>query len=256
MVDPFDPELVDGGNSYASKPSGRGVGLYFALWVDLESLLNPETGFVVNVSEIDKLIRSRVVPIFSERIQQLFALRKTPMISDLVSLLKKCWIMVQEGFSGLQLKRLQLELNPFRQIVIHSEDTDMIKFCEKFEFAAMHRLWNDTFDDAANFEAFGKCANPAGHGHNYILEVLVQSSVKDISPGWLSDYQRVVKENFVDLVDHKNLNMDVPELEKINPTVENLARFAWEKLADKFNQCTLCSIKIWENDRTYCVYCE
>ncbi|MHC5144481.1 MAG: 6-carboxytetrahydropterin synthase, partial [Planctomycetota bacterium] len=47
---------------------------------------------------------------------------------------------------------------------------------EKFEFSAMHQLWNNKFDEAKNCEVFGKCANPAGHGHNYILEVSVEKA--------------------------------------------------------------------------------
>ena len=129
-------------------------------------------------------------------------------------------------------------------------------YSEKFEFSAMHQLWNNKFDDTQNYEMFGKCANPAGHGHNYILEVKVTRPINLEDEHWIIEYQNVVKEIFVDIVDHKNLNMDVAGFENLNPTVENLARFAWESLADKFNRCKLCSITIWENDRTYCTYSE
>jgi 6-pyruvoyltetrahydropterin/6-carboxytetrahydropterin synthase len=118
----------------------------------------------------------------------------------------------------------------------------------------MHQLWNDQFDDAQNYRMFGKCANPAGHGHNYILEVRVTRAIASEDDSWLGEYQKVVKDNFVDVVDHKNLNIEVKGLENINPTVENLALFAWETLADKFNRCKLDSITMWENDRTYCTY--
>ena len=47
----------------------------------------------------------------------------------------------------------------------------MYYFSEKFEFAATHTLWNEKLSEEENFDAFGKCANPAGHGHNYIVEV-------------------------------------------------------------------------------------
>ena len=253
-IDPFDAELAQGHNSYASKPAGRGVGLFFSLWVDLESELDPKTGFVVNVSEIDKQIRAKVVPVFKQMVQASFAVKETPRLWNMVCLLRRCWPVIQAGFADKQLKQLKLELNPFRQITIDSEDAEMFTFSEKFEFAAMHRLWNDAFDEATNYEKFGKCANPAGHGHNYVLEVQVQSTIEDVQAGWLSDYQQVIENEFLELVDHKNLNIDVPEFETLNPTVENLSLFAWEKLEGKFKNSKLGKVTVWENDRTYCSY--
>ena len=253
-VDPFLEEQVLGYNSYACKPCGDGLSFYFALWVDLESELNPDTGFVVNVSEIDKLIREKVIPKITRWVQAFFVNRKTPTLWDTVAMLGRCRTVIEAGFPEKNLKQLRLELNPFRQITITSEDVEMFTFSEKFEFAAMHRLWNERFDENKNFELFGKCANPAGHGHNYVLEVQVQSAIEHVEPGWICDYQQVVKERFLDLVDHKNLNVDVPGFEKLNPTVENLAFFAWEKLVGKFKDSKLMKITVWENDRTFCSY--
>lgn len=254
MVDPFASKQTTGFNSYASNPTGEGVGLYLALWVDLESELNRDTGFVINVSEIDKLIRSRVIPKINRWFQAFFVNRKTPTLWDTVALLGTCRPIVEAGFPDKKVKQLRLELNPFRQITISSEDVTMFTFSEKFEFAAMHRLWNNQFNEAANYEMFGKCANPAGHGHNYILEVQVKSTIEEVEPGWVSDYQQVVKEEFLNMVDHKNLNVDVPGFEKFNPTVENLAYFAWEKLEGKFKNSKLVKVTVWENDRTFCSY--
>ncbi|MHC5083505.1 MAG: 6-pyruvoyl trahydropterin synthase family protein [Planctomycetota bacterium] len=201
MIDPFEAVLTEGHNSYASRPAGEGVGLYFSLWVDLESQLDGPTGFVVNVSEIDKLIRSEVIPIFKQTVQAFFACKKTPLLLDMVCLLRKCWPVVQAGFVDKQLKQLKLELNPFRQITIQSEDAEMFTFSEKFEFAAMHRA-----------------------------------------------------DEFLEWVDHKNLNVDVEAFKELNPTVENLSIFAWEKLEGKFKNCKLSNVTVWENDRTYCSY--
>jgi 6-pyruvoyltetrahydropterin/6-carboxytetrahydropterin synthase len=56
------------------------------------------------------------------------------------------------------------------------------------------------------------------------------------------------------LIDHRNLNVEVEEFSKTNPTIENIAVFAWKKLAGKFGQATLHCITIWETDKTYCSY--
>ena len=73
--------------------------------------------------------------------------------------------------------------------------------------------------------------------------------------GWTGEFEKVVEAEFISAVDHKNLNADVAEFEKKNPTVENIAEFGWEKLAGKFEAAELSSITVWETDRTYCTYC-
>lgn len=253
-VDPFSAEPKKGYNSYASKPCVEGLGLYLALWVDLESQLNPDTGFVVNVSEIDTIVRQRAIPIFTQEISDAYIRRKTVSLSDLVSMLKCCWKEIQRGFQSKKLARLCLELNPYSTLSIQAEDAGMFTYAEKFEFAAMHRLWNEKFDAAKNTELFGKCANPAGHGHNYVLEVQVQCEPHLLESGWKVDYQKVIKEEFLDRVDHKNLNEDVPEFQSLNPTVENLSFLAWKKLAGKMKNAKLVNVAVWENDRTFCSF--
>lgn len=253
-IDPFSAKQKTGYNSYASKPCVEGLGLYLALWVDLESQLNPDTGFVVNVSEIDKIVRQRAIPTFIQMISDAFSAQQTVSLSGLASILKRCWKDVQTGFRTNKLTQLRLELSPFQTISIETEDAGMFTLGEKFEFAAMHRLWNDKFDDSKNAELFGKCANPAGHGHNYVLEVQVQCETHVIGAGWKVAYQKTVKEEFLDLVDHKNLNVDVPEFRTLNPTVENLSFLAWQKLDGKLKNAKLYKVTVWENDRTFCSY--
>src|SRR5207244_4052673 len=82
-----------------------------------------------------------------------------------------------------------------------------------YEFAASHRLHVPTLTDEQNVELFGKCNNPAGHGHNYVLEVTVQGE-PDPRTGMMADLEtldRIVEELVVDRYDHKHLNVDIPE---------------------------------------------
>ena len=102
--------------------------MYLALWVELASGLNPDTGFVVNVSEIDKLVRSQVVPLFTRSMQAFFAHRKTPTLWDMAALLGTCRPVLEAGFPGKKVERLRLELNPFRQITLTSEDAGMFTY--------------------------------------------------------------------------------------------------------------------------------
>ncbi|RKY06170.1 MAG: hypothetical protein DRP56_07895 [Planctomycetota bacterium] len=255
-LNPFSARQVQGFNSYASKPCGEGLALYFSLWVDLASPLDLDTGFVVNVSEIDGVVRRDVVPLFAEMIYETFQDRQTPTLISLAEVLKKSWAVIENSFQPKIVTQLSLELAPFRRITIGSGEAQMFIYSEKFEFSAMHQLWNDKFDETTNFEVFGRCANAAGHGHNYVLEVSVEKTTGTEKNGWHSEFEKDVKEHFLDLVDHKNLNVDVAEFESLNPTVENLSFLAWQKLEKKLKNAKLCKVVVWENDRTYCSYSE
>jgi 6-pyruvoyltetrahydropterin/6-carboxytetrahydropterin synthase len=90
--------------------------------------------------------------------------------------------------------------------------------------------------EAENRDVFGKCNWKNGHGHNYGLEVTL-SGDPDPHTGLLFDpaaVDRAVQEEVLARFDHRNLNVDVPEFEQINPTSENLTRLIWEKLDCRF----------------------
>lgn len=155
-------------------------------------------------------------------------------------------------FGRAMVGELSLKLNPFRKLAIDCEDGKMIYFSEKFEFAAMHKLWNDDFSAEKNFDVFGKCANPTGHGHNYVIEVTVKMPAE--AQFELGAFEETVHNELIKLLDHKNLNADLPYFAETIPTVENIAVFAWDKLVDKFNQATLHCVTVWETDKTSCSY--
>lgn len=254
-INPFSQTQQEGYNSYASKPHGaEGLCLYLSLWVELASELDPVTGFVVNVTEIDKTVRKTALPLIEDDIKLYYCKEQLPTLQVLGHTLVECRQAISEAFSDKQVRQLVLNLSPYRSISIQSENDMIVYYTEKFEFSAMHQLWNENFNKDQNFEMFGKCANLTGHGHNYVLEVKVERPINEEGSDWSVNYQKTIKEHFLDIVDHKNLNTGIPDFDNVNPTVENLAYFAWRKLSGKFQRCKLCSVTIWENDRTYCTY--
>jgi len=252
-VNPFLDQTAVGDNSYSSKPCGEGLALYFALWVELQAQVNPDTGFVVNVVEIDKVIRKSAVGVFADFVTERFRNAKHVSLSDVCELLNQVWPVIDSGFGNAQLTALGLQLNPSRKIMIEMGNDPMIYFSEKFEFAAMHKLWNNSFTDKENFDVFGKCANPSGHGHNYVVEVTIEKEKLDESFR-IGSFEDIVTKEFIDLVDHKNLNEDVAEFAETIPTVENIAAFAWQKLSEKIGSARLSKVTVWESDRTSCTY--
>lgn len=126
----------------------------------------------------------------------------------------------------------------------------------KAHFNAAHRLYRKDWDDEKNFEVFGKCSNPNYHGHNYELEVGVTGAI-DPETGYLIDLKiltDILREEIEDAFDHKNLNLEVPEFQDLNPTVENIAVVIWNKLRKRLDSRYGISVKLYETPRNFVIY--
>jgi 6-pyruvoyltetrahydropterin/6-carboxytetrahydropterin synthase len=132
----------------------------------------------------------------------------------------------------------------------------MVYLTRKEQFAASHRLFNPKFSEEKNFDVFGKCANPNGHGHNYDIEVTI-AGVPDGETGMIMDLKKlsdIIKKELLEKVDHKHLNLDVDFLQGIIPTAENLAREFWNILEPKILSGKLYSIILAESGRNIVEY--
>jgi 6-pyruvoyltetrahydropterin/6-carboxytetrahydropterin synthase len=132
----------------------------------------------------------------------------------------------------------------------------MVYLIRRATFSAAHRLWSNHLSDEENYTVYDKCANPNGHGHNYILEVTLRGE-PDPRTGMvlnLTDMKRITNEQVIDWVDHKHLNYDVPWLEGVIPTVEMLAIKFWERLQRAFPAGLLYEVKLHETENNMAVY--
>ncbi len=252
-INPFLAAHKPGFNSYASKPAGEGLSIFLELAVELVGPLRSETGLLVNVSDIDKVVRRYAVPVFTERVCE--HLRRSEHISfaKVAAMLVAAREHLHNKFGPACVDRLTLQLNPFRKLAMDTKIPGTLYFSEKFEFAATHKLWNSSFSEPQNLQVFGKCANPTGHGHNYIVEVTVATDAEGPNLE-VGEFERIVDSRLMQRVDHKNLNLDVVAFQEKVPTVENIALFAWEHLAGQFGPARLHCVTVWESDRTYCSY--
>jgi 6-pyruvoyltetrahydropterin/6-carboxytetrahydropterin synthase len=99
-----------------------------------------------------------------------------------------------------------------------------VELGRRYRFCASHRLHTPKLSDEENCRVFGKCSNPYGHGHNYVLEVRVSGPVEP-STGMianLADLDAFVEREILEPFDHKSLNEDVAAFRDIVPTTENL----------------------------------
>ncbi len=190
-VNPFLSEQSVGYNSFSSKPNGEGLAIFFELSIELVDNVEPATGFVVNVSDIDKIVRNNAVPVFRDSVREYYQQGKHISLSMITDLLKSSYEQLKSKFGTANINNITLNLNPFRKVTIKSGDMDMIYFSEKYEFAATHKLWNENFTEQQNLEVFGKCANPTSHGHNYIVEVTIKMPA-DRSGFKIGDFEHIV----------------------------------------------------------------
>lgn len=108
----------------------------------------------------------------------------------------------------------------------------MLTITRTFEFCAGHRLFRPDWSPEKNKNIFGLCANEAGHGHNYTLEVSVSGPI-DKDTGMimnLRELKETVRDRVIAEVDHKNLNVDVPWMRGVIPTTEEFAERIWQRL--------------------------
>lgn len=132
-----------------------------------------------------------------------------------------------------------------------------VRVTRRLHFSAAHRLYRPDWTDERNAEVFGACSNPLWHGHNYEMDVTVDGEI-DPATGYVLDLKVLrdrVEELVVGDVDHRNLNRQVPWLEGVNPTTENLVVAIWDRLVDALpEEVRLHRIVLWETPRNSVEY--
>ncbi len=132
----------------------------------------------------------------------------------------------------------------------------MVYLTRRTSFSASHRLWSEELTDVENYAIYEKCANPNGHGHNYVLEVTVQGE-PDPQTGMvlnLTDLKQVMDKHVVEWVDHKHLNYDVSWLEGCIPTTEMLVLKFWGRLVGSLPAGMLYEVKLHETENNVASY--
>ncbi len=131
-----------------------------------------------------------------------------------------------------------------------------VTICRKSSFNAAHRLYNPSWDNERNVQFFGACSNPNYHGHNYDLVVKLTGEV-DPETGYVYDMKvlkEVIEENVVKRYDHKNLNLDVEDFRKVNPSAENIAVSIWNILRSRIDRAYTIQVVLYETERNFVEY--
>ncbi len=124
----------------------------------------------------------------------------------------------------------------------------MIYLTRRYRFSASHRLHSPRLSEEENQRVFGKCNNPGGHGHNYVLEVTV-SGEPDLKTGMVVDLaqlDRFVGEEVLERFDHAYLNADAGSFGDKVPTTENLCMDIFRRLRAGFGAAPVARVRLEE----------
>lgn len=239
-------------NGFAGYPCLTGIGHYFALEATLVGEPAAESGCVQNIKFIDEKVREIAVPMTVAFLRRNACAGGGMLISGFYERLKDAW-------PGSELHRLRLALSPFLTLSLFAREFPMIRLSQKFEFSASHRLHNPALSDEQNHALFGKCNNPHGHGHNYVLQVTI-AGMPD-SSGHVLDmpkFEQVVASTVIEPFDHRYLNQEISEFSELIPTVENIAMVIYRLLKPKIEamKVKLAGVTLWETTKTWCEYIE
>ena len=236
-------------NTFSAWPAMRGLGRYYELHVTCRGVADPKTGYFINIREIDTAVRDQALPYLHEQIKH-DALH-TPMGALMHTILALLQPELHESVT-----QIEMALTPYLSLTAEQNDMNSVLLKQQYDFSAAHRLHVADLSDADNRAVFGKCNNPAGHGHNYRLQVVARCTIDEhgraLEAGTLD---AAVNRHCIEHLDHKHLNLDVPELAGLNPSVEHIAQVIWKMLVSNMPQTAgLEEISVWETDKTVCTY--
>jgi 6-pyruvoyltetrahydropterin/6-carboxytetrahydropterin synthase len=240
---------ADSANGFAGNPALTSFDPFLRISATLTGGVDARTGMLVNIKLLDRIMRQHAVPL----LRSAAAARQTPGVAacDLFASLRA-------HFVPQHLSTLRLALSPYLHMTVHDREPSMVQLSLRFEFSAAHRLHVDVLSEEENWETFGRCNNPNGHGHNYELEVTVAGpldSSGQVIP--VLDLQKIVNKQIIDVFDHKHLNLDCVDFRGLNPTVENIAQVLYRRLKPHIpGPARLAMLRLWETPKTMAEYSE
>jgi len=254
-TNPASPASDAGGpvhNGFAGHPPMRGLGRFDQIEVVCRGEPDPVAGWLISIAHIDRAVRETVIPRIARTAAEAPLTEPGELLPDLLGALR--------GSVEPEIVRLRWRLTPTYSVEMKQNDMQTILLRQQFEFAASHRLHVENLSTEENQRLFGKCNNPAGHGHNYQLEPEVAVPLDDDGRQNLTlrELERITDKTVISRLDHKHLNTDVPEFADVNPSVENIAKVCYGLLAPAVAEAgrgvTLRRVTVSETEKTSCAY--
>lgn len=244
-------------NGYGGVPAVRGLGRHYELHLTCRGEADAVTGYFLDIKVLDRAARSAALPVIEA------ACRERPQ-SEPAEVLAEFMPGLAAALRGT-LERVRWHLSPTYSVEMAANDLRHAVIRQRFEFAAAHRLHANGLSDQENRATFGKCNNPSGHGHNYVLEPAVRVPAGQTTAHGvftLAELEAVVDRVIMATFDHTHLNVDTPHFDQarggLNPSVENIAKVFFDLLGPAINQAgggaELVSMTVWETEKTSATY--
>lgn len=234
-------------NTWAAWPASSLLVPHLKLRCILEGQPDPVTGYLCNIKIIDdvlqRIVLDYLIPTYWKSPNGMTPAETLRTIAREVG---ERWA-AQPDANG-RIVALELEVTPYLYYSLLIEAPAMVRLTQQFEFSAAHRLHCPQLSEHENFRVFGKCNHPSGHGHNYVVEVSVET---DGDQSALPHLESVVKRVVIDRLDHKHLNDDIEYFRHINPTVENIAEAVLEWLTPELKPLNLQRVRVYETPKTW-----
>jgi 6-pyruvoyltetrahydropterin/6-carboxytetrahydropterin synthase len=227
--------------------------LSYDLEATVRGPIEPRHGMVVNIVDMKDRLRQDVVAKLSGRLLD-GSSGGGPSWRTPEELARGIFELLRGEVAGRPLIRIRLAGG---SSIVECHEDRAVDVTRIYEFSASHRLHSAWLTDEENVRLFGKCNNPHGHGHNYVLEVTVRGEPGDSGELVPAEaFDRIVRGAVVDRWDHKNLNLDLPEFAGVNPTAEEITRIAWRELQPRFQAegIRIYRVKLRETGRNHVEY--
>lgn len=257
----WNPAFSDEKNrrTFGKCVSPYGHGHNYVLRVTLGGRMDPRTGMVMNIKELDRMLKE----VSSEFDHKFINLdhptfhEQVPTTENLVSYIySRMEERLRVATASYRLTQVRLYEEPTLWAeILGREGNTMVTLTKTFGFSAAHRLHSITLSDEENKAVFGKCNNRHGHGHNYELEVTVKGTI-DPQTGMIMDLgelMETVQNAVLERFDHKHLNEDTAEFHTLNPTGENIVQVIWNLLQPHLS-AQLVRLGLWETPKNFFEY--
>jgi 6-pyruvoyltetrahydropterin/6-carboxytetrahydropterin synthase len=242
-------------NAHSAWPPLTGLSRYFELHACCRGHADAVTGYFIDIRTIDRAVRTTCLPLLHAAVTREAREQRPaplgPLMRDMLDALHPAL--------DRTLHRLTLDLSPRLSTAMTTQAPDRVLLRQQYEFAAAHRLHAAGLSDEQNRDTFGKCNNPSGHGHNYLVDVTVSLPADGDTPVSPAELDAVVDHHALQHLDHKHLNRDVPQFADRNPSVEHIVQVVWQMLEPPVQQLAagharLDEVTVWETGKTACTY--
>lgn len=253
-------------SGYSGIGTATGFPAHYQFDIQCKGELEHDTSYVKDIKAIDRAVVQALLAPLTERSTS-HAAHASPL-----SILAGAAQAINASLGG-QVTSVRWWITPYHSYEMGPRTNDStsggtleattVLIRQRFDFSASHRLHNPSMSTQENAAKFGKCNNPAGHGHNYVVEPTVRVTIdaRGESSFTHGDLTALTSAIIIERFDHKHLNVDTPEFKEpdgVLPTVENIARVFFELLQPHVSKrspsAELVNLTVWETDRTSSTY--